>query len=195
MSIWHSPEREQLRKTVRAFAEREVLPHVDEWEQSGMLPRELHRQGGRGRPAGRRAARSRWRWRRRRRRRADHLRGDALRRCAGRGVRVVVHLRHRGAAHDRVRRSAIDRHLRATHTARRQDRIAGDHRTRRRVRRRASHHQGHPRRRRLHHQRRQDLHHLRRARRLCRYRITHRRRWRSGCFADRRRQGHTRVSK
>ena len=30
-----SPEREQLRKTVRAFAEREVLPHVDEWEQSG----------------------------------------------------------------------------------------------------------------------------------------------------------------
>ncbi len=46
MSIWHTPEREQLRKTVRAFAEREVLPHVDEWEQSGMLPRELHRKAG-----------------------------------------------------------------------------------------------------------------------------------------------------
>ena len=29
MNIWHTPEREQLRKTVRAFAEREVLPHVD----------------------------------------------------------------------------------------------------------------------------------------------------------------------
>ena len=41
-SIWHTPEREQLRKTVRAFAEREVLPNVDEWERSGMLPRELH---------------------------------------------------------------------------------------------------------------------------------------------------------
>ena len=46
MSIWHTPEREQLRKTVRAFAEREVLPNVDEWEQSGMLPRELHRKAG-----------------------------------------------------------------------------------------------------------------------------------------------------
>ena len=28
MSIWHTPEREQLRKTVRAFAEREVLPKM-----------------------------------------------------------------------------------------------------------------------------------------------------------------------
>ena len=46
MSIWHTPEREQLRKTVRAFAEREVLPNIDEWEQSGMLPRELHRKAG-----------------------------------------------------------------------------------------------------------------------------------------------------
>ncbi len=46
MSIWNSPEREQLRKTVRAFAEREVLPHIDEWEQSGMLPRELHVKAG-----------------------------------------------------------------------------------------------------------------------------------------------------
>src|SRR3954464_12393223 len=46
MSIWHTPEREQLRKTVRAFAAREVLPNVDEWEQSGMLPRELHLKAG-----------------------------------------------------------------------------------------------------------------------------------------------------
>src|SRR3954452_7067687 len=46
MSIWHTPEREQLRKTVRAFAEREVLPNVDEWEQSGMLPRGLHLKAG-----------------------------------------------------------------------------------------------------------------------------------------------------
>jgi acyl-CoA dehydrogenase len=45
-SIWHTPEREQLRKTVHAFAEREVLPHADEWEQSGMLPRELHLKAG-----------------------------------------------------------------------------------------------------------------------------------------------------
>jgi acyl-CoA dehydrogenase len=46
MNIWHTPEREQLRKTVRAFAEREVLPHVDEWERIGELPRDLHRRAG-----------------------------------------------------------------------------------------------------------------------------------------------------
>jgi len=46
VNIWHTPEREQLRKTVRAFAEREVMPHVDEWERSGELPRELHRKAG-----------------------------------------------------------------------------------------------------------------------------------------------------
>jgi acyl-CoA dehydrogenase len=46
MSIWTTPERDELRKTVRAFAEREVLPHVDEWEKSGELPRDLHRKAG-----------------------------------------------------------------------------------------------------------------------------------------------------
>ncbi|HZA09757.1 acyl-CoA dehydrogenase family protein [Mycobacterium sp.] len=46
MSIWSTPEREQLRKTVRAFAEREVLPHIDEWERVGELPRDLHRRAG-----------------------------------------------------------------------------------------------------------------------------------------------------
>lgn len=45
-TVWHTPEREQLRKTVRSFAEREVLPHVDEWERSGELPRDLHRKAG-----------------------------------------------------------------------------------------------------------------------------------------------------
>ena len=43
-SIWNTPEREQLRKSVRAFAEREILPHVDEWERIGELPRELSRK-------------------------------------------------------------------------------------------------------------------------------------------------------
>jgi len=46
MSIWNTPERDQLRKTVRAFAEREVLPHIDEWERVGELPRDLHRRAG-----------------------------------------------------------------------------------------------------------------------------------------------------
>ncbi len=46
MSTWHTPEREELRKAVRAFAEREILPNVDEWEREGMLPRELHVKAG-----------------------------------------------------------------------------------------------------------------------------------------------------
>ncbi|MBW0014013.1 acyl-CoA dehydrogenase family protein [Mycobacterium sp.] len=46
MSMWTTPEREQLRKTVRSFTEREILPHIDEWERTGELPRELHRRAG-----------------------------------------------------------------------------------------------------------------------------------------------------
>ncbi|MGH3633968.1 acyl-CoA dehydrogenase family protein [Mycobacterium sp.] len=46
MSIWTTPERDQLRKTVRSFAEREILPHIDEWERIGELPRDLHRRAG-----------------------------------------------------------------------------------------------------------------------------------------------------
>lgn len=44
MSIWTTTERQALRKTVRGFVEREIAPHVDEWERSGELPRELHRK-------------------------------------------------------------------------------------------------------------------------------------------------------
>ncbi|MFV0494773.1 acyl-CoA dehydrogenase family protein [Mycobacterium sp.] len=46
MSIWTTPERQQLRTTVRTFAEREILPHIDEWERAGELPRDLHRRAG-----------------------------------------------------------------------------------------------------------------------------------------------------
>ncbi|EFV15013.1 acyl-CoA dehydrogenase family protein [Segniliparus rugosus] len=46
MSIWTTPERLALRETVRAFAEREVLPNAAEWERAGELPRELHRKAG-----------------------------------------------------------------------------------------------------------------------------------------------------
>lgn len=46
MSMWHTPERDELRKAVRTFAEREVLPHVDEWERDGEIPRELHQKAG-----------------------------------------------------------------------------------------------------------------------------------------------------
>ncbi|GAB7068478.1 acyl-CoA dehydrogenase family protein [Mycobacterium hodleri] len=46
MSVWTTPEREQLRKTVRTFAEREILPYADDWERTGDIPRELHRKAG-----------------------------------------------------------------------------------------------------------------------------------------------------
>ena len=46
VSIWTTPEREQLRKTVRSFTEREILPNIDEWERTGDLPRDLHRRAG-----------------------------------------------------------------------------------------------------------------------------------------------------
>ena len=46
MSMWTTTEREQLRKTVRTFVEREILPNVDAWERSGDLPRDLHLKAG-----------------------------------------------------------------------------------------------------------------------------------------------------
>ncbi|MGA6090126.1 acyl-CoA dehydrogenase [Amycolatopsis sulphurea] len=41
-----TPERRELRATVRRFTEKEVLPHLGEWERAGELPRELHRKAG-----------------------------------------------------------------------------------------------------------------------------------------------------
>ena len=38
-----SPEQEALRESGRAFVRREVLPHLQEWEDAGEVPRELHR--------------------------------------------------------------------------------------------------------------------------------------------------------
>lgn len=41
---WRTDERAQLRSTVRAFAQRHILPHQDEWERLGELPLDLHKQ-------------------------------------------------------------------------------------------------------------------------------------------------------
>ncbi|MCT2583864.1 acyl-CoA dehydrogenase family protein [Actinophytocola gossypii] len=41
-----TPERRTLRETTRRFVEKEVLPHLDDWELAGELPRELHRTAG-----------------------------------------------------------------------------------------------------------------------------------------------------
>jgi acyl-CoA dehydrogenase len=37
-------EQELLRESVRAFAEREVVPYLEDWERAGEVPRELHRK-------------------------------------------------------------------------------------------------------------------------------------------------------
>ncbi|SEG55131.1 acyl-CoA dehydrogenase [Thermomonospora echinospora] len=39
---WHTPERIALRRMVRDFTVREILPHLDQWEEDGELPRSLH---------------------------------------------------------------------------------------------------------------------------------------------------------
>jgi len=51
-SSWSRPhplftaEHEMLRKTVRAFVEREVVPHVGAWEEAGQIPRTFWRRLG-----------------------------------------------------------------------------------------------------------------------------------------------------
>jgi acyl-CoA dehydrogenase len=42
MSVWQTPERQALRTLARDFTEREIVPHLDQWERDGVLPRELH---------------------------------------------------------------------------------------------------------------------------------------------------------
>jgi acyl-CoA dehydrogenase len=42
--VWETPERVELRSTVRGFVERHVLPHQDDWERDGEIPRDLHRE-------------------------------------------------------------------------------------------------------------------------------------------------------
>jgi acyl-CoA dehydrogenase len=39
---WNTPERVALRRLVRDFTAREVLPNLDAWEEAGELPRSLH---------------------------------------------------------------------------------------------------------------------------------------------------------
>ncbi len=41
---WTTPERLALRDAVAAFTQRQIAPHMDEWEDAGRLPRELHAQ-------------------------------------------------------------------------------------------------------------------------------------------------------
>lgn len=38
------PEHEELRATIHRWVEREVAPHVDEWDAAGEFPREPRRR-------------------------------------------------------------------------------------------------------------------------------------------------------
>ena len=40
--IWETPERLELRSTVRRFVDKHILPFQDDWEREGAIPRELH---------------------------------------------------------------------------------------------------------------------------------------------------------
>jgi acyl-CoA dehydrogenase len=48
MTIWTTPERLQLRKTVRSFVEQDIAPHMNQWESDGEIPRELHKKAALG---------------------------------------------------------------------------------------------------------------------------------------------------
>jgi acyl-CoA dehydrogenase len=41
---YFSPEHQEFRRTVRGFVEREIAPHVNEWDEAGTFPRELYRK-------------------------------------------------------------------------------------------------------------------------------------------------------
>ncbi|MCG8919301.1 acyl-CoA dehydrogenase family protein [Actinokineospora sp. PR83] len=43
MNPFDTAERRELRATVRGFTTSEVLPHLDDWERAGELPRSLHK--------------------------------------------------------------------------------------------------------------------------------------------------------
>ncbi|GAA2785590.1 acyl-CoA dehydrogenase family protein [Saccharopolyspora taberi] len=44
MTTWDTAERRALRETVRRFITTDVLPHLDDWERAGEIPRTLHKR-------------------------------------------------------------------------------------------------------------------------------------------------------
>ena len=46
MSTPFREEHEQFRKTVRQFAEKELLPYADEWEKAEIFPNEVFKRAG-----------------------------------------------------------------------------------------------------------------------------------------------------
>jgi len=44
MSAWDTEERRALRANIRRFADRDLVPHLAEWEDAGQVPRDVHRR-------------------------------------------------------------------------------------------------------------------------------------------------------
>jgi acyl-CoA dehydrogenase len=45
-SLYYDESHDAFRATVRKFVEKEITPHVDEWDEAGGFPRELYRKAG-----------------------------------------------------------------------------------------------------------------------------------------------------
>jgi len=43
---YFGPDHDLARRTIREFASREILPHLDEWEEAGAFPRDLYERAG-----------------------------------------------------------------------------------------------------------------------------------------------------
>ncbi|MGL4305975.1 MAG: acyl-CoA dehydrogenase family protein [Mycobacteriaceae bacterium] len=43
-NLWNTPERKELRASVKKFAQTEIIPHLEQWEHEGELPRSLHKK-------------------------------------------------------------------------------------------------------------------------------------------------------
>ena len=167
-AMYHrTPEHEQFRKAVRDLVEKEINPHVDEWEEAGHLPRARAVPEARGdrraRPRVRRGVRRPGRRPLVHRRARRGARPRRLRRRAH-GDRRAGGDGHAGARP--LRQPRAEEGLPRARAARRDGLLDRGVRARRRQRRRRHPHARRPRRRRLGHQRPQDVDHQRHPGRL-----------------------------
>ena len=175
MTSWDTDERQALRASVRRFTEREVVPNLAAWEDAGALPRDLHRKaaaadllgvgfpeevGGSGGSA------------------IDSLVVAEELIQSGGSSGLVAGLFTHGIGLPHLVEAGDPELIDAggpPGAGRREDRVAGDHRARRRLRRRRPPHPRGPRRRRVRRDRREALHHLGDAGGLLHRRRPHRR--------------------
>ena len=128
-------EHEQLRETIRAFAQKELAPHADEWEETTFPDSVFHRMGELGLP-GPRQARAVRRAGRRLLHGARARRGDRPRAVGRPGDGRRRPHRHGDAADPRVRHRGAEAGVGRARDQGREDPLPGHHRAGRRLRRR-----------------------------------------------------------